>query len=102
MLRSTALELPPLCELLNLRPLEDADTANALRAELAFALILALDRRVPDNVIGLRQGEWNKELFSRGFVLVPLAEIGPDLVLDGVSVAQAAGKSAREGIVVWR
>src|SRR5438034_2649873 len=29
-------------------------------AELAFALILALDRRIADNVIALRAGEWNK------------------------------------------
>src|SRR5687767_13200250 len=34
-------------------------------AELAFALILALDRRVPDNVADLRAGKWNKKEFSR-------------------------------------
>jgi D-3-phosphoglycerate dehydrogenase len=34
-------------------------------AELAFALILALDRRVADNVISLRRGEWNKKEFSK-------------------------------------
>src|ERR671939_513322 len=34
-------------------------------AELAFALILALDRRIADNVIALRAGEWNKAEFSR-------------------------------------
>src|SRR2546421_11832801 len=34
-------------------------------AELAFALILALDRRIADNVIALRRGEWNKKEFSR-------------------------------------
>ncbi|HYG11545.1 MAG TPA: 3-phosphoglycerate dehydrogenase family protein [Pyrinomonadaceae bacterium] len=34
-------------------------------AELAFALILALDRRIADNVIALRQGQWNKKEFSR-------------------------------------
>src|SRR5688500_4163732 len=28
-------------------------------AELAFALILSLDRRVPDNVAELRAGKWN-------------------------------------------
>ena len=33
-------------------------------AELAFALILALDRRVADNVIALRAGQWNKKEFS--------------------------------------
>ncbi len=34
-------------------------------AELAFALILALDRRVPDNVAELRAGTWNKKEYSR-------------------------------------
>ncbi len=34
-------------------------------AELAFALILALDRRVPDNVAALRAGKWNKKEFSK-------------------------------------
>src|SRR5918998_4714197 len=34
-------------------------------AELAFALILALDRRIPDNVADLRAGKWNKKEYSR-------------------------------------
>ena len=34
-------------------------------AELAFALILALDRRVPDNVADLRAGGWNKKEYSK-------------------------------------
>ena len=34
-------------------------------AELALALILALDRRVADNVIQLREGKWNKKEFSK-------------------------------------
>jgi D-3-phosphoglycerate dehydrogenase len=34
-------------------------------AELAFALILALDRRVPDNVAELREGRWNKKEYSK-------------------------------------
>lgn len=34
-------------------------------AELTFALILALDRRIADNVAALRQGQWNKKEFSR-------------------------------------
>jgi D-3-phosphoglycerate dehydrogenase len=33
-------------------------------AELAFALILALDRRIPDNVLELRAGRWNKKEFA--------------------------------------
>ena len=34
-------------------------------AELAFALMLALDRRVPDNVADLRNGKWNKKEYSK-------------------------------------
>src|SRR4051812_43980408 len=34
-------------------------------AELAFGLILALDRRIPDNVAALRAGTWNKKEFSK-------------------------------------
>jgi D-3-phosphoglycerate dehydrogenase len=34
-------------------------------AELAFGLILALDRRIPDNVSDLRAGQWNKKEYSK-------------------------------------
>ena len=34
-------------------------------AELTFGLILALDRRIPDNVAELRAGKWNKKAFSK-------------------------------------
>jgi D-3-phosphoglycerate dehydrogenase len=34
-------------------------------AELAFALLLALDRRIPDNVAELRAGKWNKKEYSK-------------------------------------
>ena len=33
-------------------------------AELAMGLILALDRRIPDNVVELRAGAWNKKEYS--------------------------------------
>ncbi|HET7753339.1 MAG TPA: 3-phosphoglycerate dehydrogenase family protein [Anaeromyxobacteraceae bacterium] len=33
-------------------------------AELAIGLLLALDRRVPDNVQALREGRWDKKTFS--------------------------------------
>jgi D-3-phosphoglycerate dehydrogenase len=56
-------------------------------AELAFALILALDRRVADNVIQLRAGQWNKKEFSkaRGLLgrtlgLVGTGQIGREMV----------------------
>jgi len=34
-------------------------------AELAFGLILSLDRRIPDNVADLRRGVWNKGEYSK-------------------------------------
>src|SRR5438874_11574406 len=56
-------------------------------AELAFALILALDRRIADNVIALRRGEWNKKEFSkarglygRTLGLVGTGQIGQEVI----------------------
>lgn len=56
-------------------------------AELAFALILALDRRIADNVIALRQGQWNKKefskargLFGRTLGLVGVGKIGAEMI----------------------
>jgi len=34
-------------------------------AELAFGLMIALDRRIPDNVAELRAGKWNKKEYSK-------------------------------------
>jgi D-3-phosphoglycerate dehydrogenase len=34
-------------------------------AELTFGLLLALDRRIPDNVADLRAGKWNKKEYSK-------------------------------------
>jgi D-3-phosphoglycerate dehydrogenase len=34
-------------------------------AELAFGLILSLDRRIPENVTELRAGKWNKKEYSK-------------------------------------
>lgn len=56
-------------------------------AELAFALILALDRRVVENVLALRRGEWNKKefskargLFGRTLGLIGLGKIGQEMI----------------------
>lgn len=56
-------------------------------AELAFALILALDRRVVDNVITMRRGEWNKKefskargLFGRTLGLIGVGKIGQEMI----------------------
>ena len=34
-------------------------------AELAFGMILAMDRRIPDNTAELRAGKWNKKEYSK-------------------------------------
>lgn len=44
----------------------------------------------------------HRELFNRAFVLVPLAEIAPDLRLAGRSVAEAAQSLAGQGIEKWQ
>src|SRR5438552_9495512 len=69
-------------------------------AELAFALILALDRRIADNVVALRAGEWNKKEFSRArgifgrtLGLVGLGKIGQEMI----SRAKAFGMP----VVAW-
>ncbi|MCC3245298.1 2-amino-4-hydroxy-6-hydroxymethyldihydropteridine diphosphokinase [Methylocystis sp. WRRC1] len=43
----------------------------------------------------------HKELFGRGFVLLPLAEIAPDLVLDGAPIADALQAVERAGVRPW-
>ncbi len=69
-------------------------------AELAFALILALDRRVPDNVADLRAGRWNKKeyskaqgLFGKTIGLLGVGSIGREVI------RRAAGFGMP--IVIW-
>jgi D-3-phosphoglycerate dehydrogenase len=69
-------------------------------AELTFALILALDRRVADNVADLRAGRWNKKeyskargLFGRTLGLIGYGSIGAEVARR----AQAFGMP----VVVW-
>ncbi len=52
-------------------------------AELAFGLLIAIDRNIPDNVADLRDGEWNKKrysdtvgLFGRSIGIVGLGATG--------------------------
>src|SRR6266699_3112616 len=56
-------------------------------AELAFALILALDRRITENVVALRRGEWNKKgfskargLYGRTLGLIGVGRIGQEMI----------------------
>jgi D-3-phosphoglycerate dehydrogenase len=69
-------------------------------AELAFGLILSLDRRIPDNVSELREGRWNKKeyskaagLFGRTLGLIGVGAIGREMI------RRAAGFGMN--VVVW-
>jgi D-3-phosphoglycerate dehydrogenase len=69
-------------------------------AELAFALILALDRRIVDNAAALRRGEWNKKefskargLFGRTLGLIGVGKIGQEMIVR----AQAFGMP----VIAW-
>jgi D-3-phosphoglycerate dehydrogenase len=69
-------------------------------AELAFALILALDRRVPDNVAELRAGHWDKKgfsnaqgLYGRTIGVLGIGSIGQEVI------RRAAGFGMP--IVIW-
>jgi D-3-phosphoglycerate dehydrogenase len=69
-------------------------------AELTFALILTLDRRIADNVADLRAGRWNKKeyskargLFGRTLGLIGYGSIGAEVARR----AQAFGMP----VVVW-
>lgn len=43
----------------------------------------------------------HESLFERAFVLVPLAEIAPDLVIGGRNVAEAARSLDHDGVTCW-
>jgi D-3-phosphoglycerate dehydrogenase len=56
-------------------------------AELAFGLLLSLDRRIPDNVAEMRAGSWNKKEYSkarglhgRTLVLLGVGSIGREMI----------------------
>ncbi len=57
-------------------------------AELVMGLLLACDRRIPDQVLELRQGKWNKAAYSKGrglygrtLGIVGLGQIGREVAL---------------------
>jgi D-3-phosphoglycerate dehydrogenase len=69
-------------------------------AELAFGLILSLDRRIPDNVAALRAGTWNKKeyskargVFGRTIALLGVGSIGREMI------RRAAGFGMN--VVIW-
>jgi D-3-phosphoglycerate dehydrogenase / 2-oxoglutarate reductase len=69
-------------------------------AELTFALILALDRRVPDSAAELRAGHWNKKeyskargLFGRTIGLLGYGSIGQEVAIRAIAFGMP--------VVVW-
>jgi D-3-phosphoglycerate dehydrogenase len=69
-------------------------------AELAFGLLLSIDRRIPDNVAELRAGTWNKKeyskaqgLYGRTLVLLGVGSIGQEMI------RRAAGFGLQ--VVIW-
>ena len=73
--------------------------ANAV-VELAFGLIIALDRQIPNNVQDLRQGRWNKISYSsaRGLSGSTLGLVGVGTIGQGmIPRAKAFGMS----VVGW-
>ncbi len=69
-------------------------------AELAFGMVLALDRRIVDNALDLREGRWNKSayskaagLYGRTLGLVGVGGIG------GAMIARAKGFGMK--VVAW-
>jgi D-3-phosphoglycerate dehydrogenase len=69
-------------------------------AELAFGLLLSIDRRIPENVADLRAGVWNKKeyskaqgLYGRTLVLLGVGSIGREMI------RRAAGFGLN--VVIW-
>jgi len=69
-------------------------------AELTMGLILSIDRRIPDNVMDLRQGKWNKQEYSKaeGLLGKTLGIIGTGTVgREVISRARAFGLN----VIAW-
>lgn len=69
-------------------------------AELTFALMLALDRRVPDSAAELRSGRWNKKeyskargLFGRTLGLLGYGAIGQEVAVRAIAFGMP--------VIVW-
>jgi len=69
-------------------------------AELTFALILALDRRVPESAVELKAGHWNKKeyskargLFGRTLGLLGYGSIGQEVAIRAIAFGMP--------VIVW-
>ncbi len=72
-------------------------------AELAFGLMLAIDRRIPDGVIEMRAGHWDKKGMSKGARGLAGASLGiVGLGSIGLGVAQRAKAFGMKVIALQR
>lgn len=69
-------------------------------AELTMGLLLAIDRRIPDNVIDLRNAKWNKSEYSKAdgilgktLGVIGVGQIGKEVI--------ARAKAFRLSIIAW-
>lgn len=77
--------------------------ANAVAvAELVMGLLLCIDRNIPDNVIDLRQGQWDKKRYctARGLYGLSLGILGLGAI--GFAVAERAHAFGMEVCVVTK
>jgi 2-amino-4-hydroxy-6-hydroxymethyldihydropteridine diphosphokinase len=93
-----------------LQPLELLAAANAIENDMGRRKTVRWGPRLIDVDIlfygdaAFEHAQLNlphKELFERAFVLVPLAEIAPNLTIAGRSVAEAAARFAAEPLEKW-
>jgi len=75
-------------------------TNAAAVAELVFALLLAVDRRIPDNVADLRNGKWAKKIYSKaeGIKAKTLGVIGVGAI--GAKVI-ARARAFEMNVIAW-
>ena len=72
-------------------------------AELAFGLMLAIDRRIPDGVIKMRNGQWDKKGMTKGASGLAGASLGiVGLGSIGLGVAQRAKAFGMKVIALQR
>ncbi|HUZ91312.1 MAG TPA: 2-amino-4-hydroxy-6-hydroxymethyldihydropteridine diphosphokinase [Methylocella sp.] len=96
--------------LTRLQPLELLAAANAIENDMGRQKSVRWGPRLIDVDIlfcgdaAFEHAQLNlphKELFERAFVLVPLAEIAPNLTIAGRSIAKAAARFAAEPLGKW-
>lgn len=85
-------------------------------AELTMGLLLAIDRRIPDNVVDLRNGKWNKSEYSKAdgilgktLGVIGVGQIGKEVIsrakafgLNVIAWSRSLTDEAAEELIVQR